>query len=200
MSALSIGLILVVVPLVLRWLSVGSARAGTPGTLAYGTKHRTFAVVLGVAPIVLVGALAFAHPPKGADIGAMLGIIGLFVLIATPLLLEFYRVHFTFDDVGITVNSPWSRLRTLRWADVRVVRWRSGAKWLDLADGAGAVRVHLSPWLTGLDHFATLAARSLPTEGVTQDRDAEAVLALMQRGRAGELVWANLAPSVLIQK
>jgi hypothetical protein len=190
-------LILVIVPLMLRWLSSGSTRPGAPGTLAYGTKHRVFAVVLTLALVLMVGGVAIAHPPKGRDLLIALGMLAFFAALVTPLLLEFYRVHFVFDELGVSVNSPWSPKRTLRWSDVRAVRWRSSMKWLDLTDASG-IRVHLSPWLMGLDHFARLAVVRIPNEVIGQDRDTLAVLELMQQGRAGELVWANDRPSALL--
>src|SRR5262249_12609247 len=140
-------------PLVLRWLTLGATEPGTPGVLTYGSRLRRFAVFMAVAPPIAFAILAWLSPPRDpGNTIAFLAIETTFPLMALPLCLEFFRVRYRFDETGIHVASPWSRQRTLRWTDVRAIRWRSQLKWLDLSDGTQ--RVHLSPWLGGLTEFS----------------------------------------------
>jgi hypothetical protein len=187
-----------VVPIALRWLSQGSSAAGASGKLTYGSRQRAFAVVLLLVPLLFVGALAVAKPPKNpTEVLTIAGIFAFFAAIDLPLLIEFYRVTISFDDVGIHVSSPWSRRRTLPWREVRSVRWRNMAKWLDLRTERSVV--HISPWLVGLEAFAAACQAHLPADLVSRDAEAASVLALMQQGRGGELVWANESPTSLLQ-
>jgi hypothetical protein len=127
---------------------------------------------------------------------AFAAIILFFAALALPLVIEFYRVSISFDEVAIHVSSPWSRRRTLPWREVRAVRWRNVAKWLDLRTERSVV--HISPWLIGLEAFAAACKTHLPADVVTRDAEAASVLVLMQQGRGGELVWANQSPTRLL--
>jgi hypothetical protein len=187
-----------VVPLVLRWLSRGSAGAAEPGRLAYGSKHKAFALAFFVVPPILIGALSVVAPPKKpGDLLAFVAMIVMFVAITLPLVIEFYRVSISFDDLAIHVSSPWSRRRSLPWREVRAIRWRKLAKWFDLRT-EGSV-VHISPWLLGLEAFAAACKTHLPDDVLSRDAEAASVLVLMQQGRAGELVWDNRSPTQLAQ-
>jgi hypothetical protein len=188
--------IALVVPLVLRWIASGSPPAGKPGVLLYSRRARMFALLFCVVPPLVLSVAALAsglkHP---GDLASFLGLVLFFPALSLPLALEFYRVAIRFDAAGIQVASPWSRRRTLPWTEVRSVRWRKMAKWLDLA-GTGGV-VHVSPMLTGLDEFARACRASLAPE-LLADREAGSVLALLEQGRASELMWASEPPSRLV--
>jgi hypothetical protein len=196
-NALTAALVVVIVPLVIRWLSRGSTGTATPGKLVYASKHKAFALTFLLVPPVLVGALAVAAPPKNqGDAIAFAAIILLFAGISLPLVIEFYRVSISFDDSAIHVSSPWSRRRSLPWSEVRTIRWRNTAKWLDLRTERSVV--HISPWLVGLEAFAAACKTHLPAEVASRDADAASALLLMEQGRGGELVWANQPPSKLV--
>src|SRR5262249_39250418 len=112
-----------------------------------------------------------------------------FPTLTLPLVIEFYRVSISFDDAAIHVSSPWSRRRTLLWSEVRTVRWRSVAKWLDLRTERSVV--HISPWLVGLEAFAAACKKHLPAEVLSRNPQTANVLVLMEQGRAGELMSAD---------
>jgi hypothetical protein len=197
-NVLAVVVTVTVVPVVLRWLSRGPATAALPGTLAYGSRHKAFALAFLVVPCLLVALLTVAAPPKKAiDVLVPVALISFFAALASPLVIEFYRVSISFDEVGMHVSSPWSRRRTVAWRDVRKIRWRSVAKWFDLRADRGVV--HISPWLVGLDAFATACKTHLPLEVLSRDEEAASVLVLMEQGRAGELVWANQRPTTLVR-
>jgi hypothetical protein len=187
-------LIVVLVPLTLRWLATGDTRATTPGLLTYGTRAKTFALVMCTAVCLLLVLVGLASPPRGRDLPALVFLVLLFSSLLVPLVLEFFRVRYAFDERGIHVDSPWSRKRTLVWADIESARWRPIAKWLDLR-GGGKV-VHLSPMLVGLDAFARECVARVPAEALL-DAEVKAVLDLMNMGKAGALVLANENPSSL---
>jgi hypothetical protein len=187
-----------VVPIVLRWLSQGSRAPSLPGTLVYGSRHKAFALVFLAVPCLLVLALGVAvRPEKGKDVLMFAAMILFFAALASPLVIEFYRVSISFDDAGIHVSSPWSKRRTVAWGDVRKIRWRGVAKWFDLR--ADKAVVHISPWLVGLEGFAAACKAHLPPEVLARDAEAASVLVLMAQGRAAELVWANQSPSTLVR-
>jgi hypothetical protein len=158
-------------------LAGGDARATTPGLLTYGMRAKTFALVMCAGVCVLLVLLGLASPPRGRGVRALVLLVLLFASLLVPLVLEFFRVRYTFDERGIHVDSPWSRKRTLLWADIQSARWRPIAKWLDLRGGTKVV--HLSPMLVGLDAFARECVARAPATALS-DPDVAAVLELMQ--------------------
>jgi len=194
-NAWTIAAIAIVVPLVLRFMARAAAVPGTNGTLAYSVTLRRAALGLAIVPPILLGGLMLWHPPRGGDFGPLALVVLLFLLLASPLLLEFHRVRYTFDAQQIRVWSPWSRHRSLRWSDITTMRWRPALKWLDLSDGTTVL--HVSPLLTGLDDFARQCIESSAEKVRARDPEVVAVLELMASGRGGELAFAPGRPSYL---
>jgi hypothetical protein len=156
--------------------------------LAYSPRQRTFAVGNATVLLSALSAMVVALPMRTpGDLWAFFGLMVMSTLLTAPLLLEFYKVSFSYDDAGITVHSPWSRTPTLLWSEVQRVRWQRVMKWLDLRDARGTVVVRLSVGLVGLEGFARTCREHIAAAILDADADAAAVITLMERGQAGHL-------------
>lgn len=195
MNFWTIALITAAVPLVLRLLSSAAAAPGTKGTLAYSAGVRRFGVALAVVPAVLLGTFAVLHPPRTDEVAIVVGLVSFFALMVSPLLLEFYRVSYSFDETEIRFRTPWSKNRSLAWSAVTTMKWRPTLKFLDLSDGTTVL--HLSPLLTGLDEFARQCVERVPASVREADPEVAAVLALMEAGRGSQLAFAPARPSAM---
>jgi hypothetical protein len=190
-TGLTTAAILGLVPLVLRFLS---RQASLPtGRLRYGRGPKTIALLAGVAPpLAVAAALALQERPVREDEWLPIaGLVGLFVALGGPLVLEFFRVNHAYDEHGIDVASPWSPRRRIEWSAVREVRWRPSMKWQELVGPAGSRPVHLSPMLGGLGNFACVALEHLPAGVLERSPAAHSVLFLMREGRTGELLTSQ---------
>src|SRR5689334_15843972 len=97
----------------------GGLAAAKAGELRYSRGFRWLALALMLVPTLgLLAILVFAkqslRPEDRAPFAGML--IG-FPLLATPLVLEFFRVQHRFDDARFSFRSPWSRRRSVAWID-----------------------------------------------------------------------------------
>lgn len=184
----------VVTPLVLQLLSGKAALA--PGTLGYRRGVRLFTVLLAFGPTLVVAGVALfqASPLKDEDRLPVLFLMTLFPALGLPMVLEVFRVKHRYDPMQIDFVSPWSAARTLEWSKVRRVRWRQIVKWLDLEGPEGSRALHVSPMLSGLPEFATLALQRIPVEVLEADPEAHAALLCMKHGYNSALLMGEKTP------
>lgn len=135
------------------------------------------------------------HPPRADEVAIVVGLVSFFALMVSPLLLEFYRVSYSFDETEIRFRTPWSKNRSLAWSAVTTMKWRPTLKFLDLSDGTTVL--HVSPLLTGLDDFARQCVERVPASVREADPEVAAVLALMEAGRGSQLAFAPARPSAM---
>lgn len=187
----------VVTPLLLKLLS-GSA-AVAPGTLAYSRGARVFATLLAFGPTLVVATIVLfqSSPVKDTDRVPILFLMTLFPALGVPLVLEFFRVKHRYDPAQIEFVSPWSANRSLEWSQVRRVRWRQVVKWLDFEGPDGSRALHISPMLSGLPEFATLALQRIPPSVLAADPEALAALICMKHGLNSALVMGEKTPSAI---
>jgi len=191
-------LIAMLVPLILR--GIVARRGGSiPGELRYSGFLRKLSLGMATVPPLLVSAIVTFQdrPLRSDEKPAVALLIGLFPLIASPLLLEVFRVRHSYDDEGFDFRSPWSRHRRLRWSEVASIRWRQHLKWLDIKTSGGAI-AHISPLLGGLDGFAQVALARIAPEMLEEAPDAKAVLDLMRQNAAGPLLNSPVSPQALL--
>jgi hypothetical protein len=201
MDPVTLGITAAVVPIVLALLARGAAARVEPGELRYSRLFRWFSLVVGLLPplAILTIVLFVQKRPLRPDERVPVVILVLaFPALASPLILEFFRVRHRYDDAGLMFQSPWSKYRRIAWADVAQVRWRPIWKSLDLKTHAG-VTVHISPWLAGLRPFADVALARIPSVVLTAHAQGRTVLLLMSAGVAGELMTTPLTPEKLLE-
>jgi hypothetical protein len=200
-STITIAIISFVVPLLLAWMArAGALGVVRPGEVRYSRAFRWGFTFLGFGPSAGVAVLAVLQkdPLDAETLRTVVLLMLFFPAVVAPLLLELLRVRHRFNDVGVAVQSPWSRARVLEWSEVTTIRWRKHAKWLDLSTASGAT-VHLSPLLSGLGPFADMAlARIHPDVLGASSPDARAALRLMSLGEAGPLLASQESPEQLL--
>lgn len=196
-AGLTVGLVVGLMPLVLRWLSRRATMP--PRRVGYGTAPKVFALAVAVGmPLVVLVILALqARPLQPGEGPSFVGLLALFGGLGGVLVLEFFRVRLEYDEVGVDVASPWSRARRLEWAQVTAVLWRPTAKWLDLVGSAGSRRLHVSPMLSGLDGLARVALERLPPAVLEANTTGVAVLRIMRAGGSGALLMSPEPPEKL---
>jgi hypothetical protein len=140
-------------------------------------------VVIPLAVFYAFVAVVLVRPPREPpDVTALVLFVAIpFAVAAAWTLREVFGFRATFDESGFRVSIPWSRVRSLRWQDLRSVEWRRTDKALSFYDGNQVVQVSVR--LVGVEAFAEVCTARAPAEALS-DREATAVLELMRMGRA----------------
>ncbi len=166
------------------WWVLRPSPAPAPGVLAYSKNVRAastaFALFAFAAPMPLVYWLV----RDGLLLRNLHGLVvsyGVIAALTLPLQLEFSRVRHVFDDDGLRYSTPWSRTRRLLWADVKEVRFRPAAQWLDVTTATGAVH-HFSTMLGGRQELALTMLRRVPDAALRADALTLQVLERMAEG------------------
>lgn len=197
-NAVTAALVVALVPLAIKLL--GSSRgAPPPGEVRYSLTWKVFAVGMTLVPAGGIAALAAlqAKPLQPDDRVAVAGLIGGFLAMGVPFVVEIFGVRHAFDDRGFTYRSPWSRRRSLRWEEVTELRWRPSMKWLELRDRRGG-RFRISLLLGGLEAMAGTALGRIPAGVLERWRTGAAVLELMRRGHVLGLVMSQVRPEMQV--
>lgn len=108
-----------------------------------------------------------------------------FALMGVPLVIEYYKVRLELSEQGMVYWTYLRGRRTLRWEDVREVRFSPAMRWFRLETRNGEV-ARVSAMLIGLPEFANLLLAHVPAEAVD-----EQTLALLRATAVGALppVW-----------
>ena len=114
--------------------------------------------------------------------------LGALATLSLCAVLEFWRVNHAYDERGLEYRSPWSRHRSVAWIQIKDVKWRPVAKWLDMVPGDGGALFHFSPMLAGMEGLAAIALREIPESALARDPEALAALQLMASGNARALI------------
>ena len=161
--------IMLAVGLMLAWLTllvIGPRKAETPNALAvlrYGPHLRSLALIFAlIPPLIMLYAVwsFFWRTPAMMNIAGMLLLAG--SLVAGLLLIEVTRVQVILTEEGITRDSPWSKVLTVKWGEVERVRYSSLNQWF-LVVGAGCT-IRVSRHLSGIDMFAVMVRRKVMPE------------------------------------
>lgn len=188
-----------IVRLMIRW---AARTAPVPaGTICYSWKAKLWPSCVAAFTVAFATYIRLSESPERMrsqpDAIIAMVIVGLSgPLFMSPILIEFFGVHHTYNRTSIRVRSFWSRPRILNWADVRNVRWRQLFRCLDISDGQSVL--HILPRLSGLEDFARTCQELLPHEVLAADHEAHCALRLMAMGRASDLS-GQLKPCDLIK-
>ena len=114
-----------------------AARRVAWGMLALVTGSAVYAVLHTATPhAMFIGAVASA---------------AIIALVACTV-VEFTRVQVIWTPDDISLTSPWSRSRRLRWDDIACVTYSPSAGWFVLR-GKGGVKIRVPQLLTGLEEL-----------------------------------------------
>jgi len=125
----------------------------------YPLVARAFTWLLMVVPIGLLVALLTVTENQ-FFVGACVCLVAM--AGALSLLLEFNFARATWSESCLVFQSPWCKVRSIAWDEVREVQFSRAASWLVIRGGAG-VRIRLSSLLGGLpDLFQSLRTYGPP--------------------------------------
>jgi hypothetical protein len=154
---------------ILFWLTLvvrGPRKIELPNVIAvlrYGKVLRAFGVILALAPPTILAYLLWALTWRDSR---MLGLAGacflVTSLIAGLLLLEVERTQIFLTEDGITHDSPWTGLVTLKWDEIEGLRYSAVNRWFVLAGAGRTIRV--SRQFPGLAVFVATVRRKVAAE------------------------------------
>ncbi len=122
-------LIALLVPIVLAALGVTvrpqARRIGSERVVEYGAGLRVYALISAtLAALVALVSLFLS----AAERPWILGISGMFAMLAAFLLPHAYLTQVVFGQDGITARSPWRKPLFVAWSDIVNVRYSAGEK------------------------------------------------------------------------
>src|SRR5437868_13160131 len=117
-SAAFIALVMVATPLGLKALASGRGKP-PPGEARYSVVMKGLALMVVLLPALGMWLLLNAMDAKlkQGDLVAISSGVLVFMGLGMPLVLEFFRVQHTFDALQLEYRTPWTRHRSLRWAE-----------------------------------------------------------------------------------
>lgn len=127
------------------------------GTLLIGALSAAF--------FFWLAAVSFAtgkHPATTLGTALCFSLLG---LMALPLVADYFFARHRLSDEAIDFGHRFGGRGTMRWADVRRVRFSPTMKWFVLEDEA-RIRARVSANLAGLPEFARLVLANVPPEAI----------------------------------
>ncbi|WP_416761999.1 hypothetical protein ACNI65_06880 [Roseateles sp. So40a] len=127
-------------------------------------RHPLSTLVTGMLSAAFFFWLAAVSAVSGKHAVATLGTAVCFValgLMALPMVVDYFRARHLLSEDGLDAGRRLSGRVSLKWAEVRRVRFSPTMKWFVLEDAAGA-KVRVSTGLSGLPDFARLVLEHVP--------------------------------------
>jgi hypothetical protein len=154
---------------VLFWLSfavLATPKIDTAGAIVvmqYGRWLGLMSLIFALAPPTLLVPLAWNVPWKNGQALAMVGVSFLALsLLAGLLLIEVVRVHIVLTTDGITRHSPWTGSVSVKWSEVKRVRFSPLNRWFVIVSDSATIRVSL--FLTGQKEFTQALLDNIAVE------------------------------------
>lgn len=176
-----------VMGLVMAWLGRGRLKPRRPseaGTLAH--PHSTLAI--GVVTALFFGALAILSRVylHSAATWLTTATFACLALLGLPLIADYYHARHRASDAGLEYGGLTGNHGSMRWAEVRSLRYGKTMKWFRIEDAHGNV-ARISIMLAGLPEFAALALRHVPPEAM--DAHTRTLLEQTADGRPPAMFW-----------
>ncbi len=165
-SALQWAIWLVIMALVMSWLGRRRLRP-RPESEAGNLAHPPSTLAIGMVTTTLFGALAIvsvAYPAMTAD-RLTTAIFACLALLGLPLIADYYHARHSVSESGLEYGSLTGNRGSMRWDEVKSLRYGTVMKWFRIEDVHGNV-ARLSIMLTGLPEFAHLALQHVPAEAL----------------------------------
>lgn len=156
----------VIMSLVMGWLGRNRLKprpAGEAGTLRQPVSTLVIGIVC-LAFFLALAVLSVLFPGKDPVWWTTACFLG-FTPLGLAIIAEYYYARHAVSDFGLDYGSMRGRRGSMRWADVRSLRYGASMKWFRIEDAHGNV-ARLSAMLAGLPEFAQLALRHVPAEAL----------------------------------
>ncbi len=155
----------IIMSAVMGWLGRSRLKP-RPASEAGLLRQPAAMLAVGVICVVFFAALAvlsglFARDATWWTTTAFLA----FAMMGAPIIADYYLGRHEVSDDGLDYGGMFGRRGSMRWGDVRAVRYGNMMKWFRLEDAHGNV-ARLSAMLIGLPEFARLALRHVPAEAL----------------------------------
>lgn len=151
-------------------------------------RHSISSLVIGTISAGFFFWLAAVSFTTGKHPAATYGTALCFValgLMALPMVADYFFARHELSDEAIDFGRRFGGRGTMRWADVRLVRFSPTMKWFVLEDQA-RTRARVSTALAGLPEFARLVLAHVPAEAI--DKKTHKLLVDASLGRRPR-VW-----------
>ncbi|WP_431102536.1 hypothetical protein [Roseateles noduli] len=112
--------------------------------------------------LAAVSFMTGTHPAATLGTALCFGVLG---LMALPMVADYFFARHRLSDEAIDYGRRFGGRGTMRWADVRLVRFSPTMKWFVLEDPSGH-KARVSASLAGLPEFARLVLAHVPPEAV----------------------------------
>jgi hypothetical protein len=120
---------------------------------AYSGAARFLAISLAIVSVLFCGFVAYKIPINNdKEVIALIGIIGLFCLLAGPLVWEFTRFSIVVSPEGLDFHSPWRPGFFMAWQDVEQVSFGLTCQWFVIRSCYGR-KIHVQRWIAGISEF-----------------------------------------------
>ena len=108
-----------------------------------------------------------------------------FALLSAVMIIACFIIKHEVSDEGLSYRKLLGTTKTLRWSDVRAVRYAPAMKWFRLETRSGDV-ARISVMLMGLPEFARLLLEHVPVDAV--DSESRQILQATAEGHPPS-VW-----------
>lgn len=177
----------IVVAGVMGWVARSRLRARPPSQLRT-LRHPPSTLVLGTLGALFFFGIAVASNTVGENASTTIWTTLVFVslgLLSVPMIIDYFFARHAVSESGIEYGRMFGARGTLRWSEVRRVRFAPNMKWFVLERQSGRP-VRISAMLMGLPEFAQLLLRHVPRERI--DAAALPVIEATSEGHAPS-VW-----------
>jgi len=151
---------------IMAWLARSRART-RPAADAQRLTHPRSTLIVGLACSFLFSGVALASalwPGKTGSPGISLAFLA-FAALGVPLILDYRNARHTLTEDGLRYGRTWGGGGTLRWREVRRLRYSAAWKWFRLEGPEGQI-VRISAMLQGLPEFARAALAQVPAAAI----------------------------------
>jgi hypothetical protein len=165
---------------VMAWVARSRARTG-PAADSQNLAHPRSTLIIGVGCSLVFSGIALASaiwPGKTGSPGISLSFLG-FAGLGVPLILDYRNGRHTLTADGLRYGRMWGGGGTLRWREVRRLRYSAAWKWFRLEGPDGQV-VRISAMLQGLPEFARAVLAQVPAAAI--DPETRPVLEATAQG------------------
>lgn len=176
-----------VMAVVMGWVARSRLRE-RPESERHTLRHPISTLVIGVVGAVFFFGIAVISNTIGKNATSTVWTTLLFVgfgLMSVPLIADYYFARHCVSDRGIEYGRMFGQRGSLRWSEVRNVKFAPGMKWFVLESASGA-KVRVSAMLVGLPEFAWFVLTHVPAEAI--EPATRAVLSETKGGRPPS-VW-----------
>lgn len=168
-TALQWALWAVVMALVMGWLGRSRFRA-RPVSDARKLAHPPSTLIVGLISFAFFAGIAIVSDVvrNNTTTWWTTGIFVGFALLSAGMITAYFVARHEISDEGLFYRKLFGTSKTLRWSEMRAVRYAAGMKWFSLRTHSGDV-ARISVMFMGLPEFARLVLDRAPGDAVDSD-------------------------------